>query len=63
MERKDEKKEEPNFAKYLSLYLSRFQQSAHGASDPGSNLDIFRPFKFVWAVLTVLWQWIFGERR
>lgn len=62
MERKEEKKEEPNFAKYLSLYLSRFQQSAYGSSESGSGLDIFWPFKFVGAILARIWQVIFGKR-
>ena len=58
-----EKKAEPNFAKYVGLYLSKFQQSVSGSADSGSSLDVFRPFVFVWATLTALWQGIFAKRR
>ena len=56
-------KEESKFGKYLGLYFSQFQRGIQESLERDQGIDIFRPFKFVWSILTALWQWIFGERR
>jgi len=62
-----ENKEKTRLAKYLALYLARFQEAKYGLSEERPRYDIFWPFNFVWfvAINSVInfWKEIFKGRR
>lgn len=56
-------KKEPQFAKYIGLSLSKFQDGIYKSSGKKRRIIILWPFKFIVFILFNLFKWVFKRRN